>query len=60
MTNLDIRYRSVLLPHVTELRRTRRDGGMDLNMAEEILARHGLRDLDRATRILSTLEPGVK
>lgn len=57
MTRLDIRYREVLLPHITELRRA---GGIDLNLAEELLAPHGLHDLNRASRVASRMRPGVR
>ena len=55
MTKIDIRYREVLLPHVTDLRGPH---GFDMSSAEEVLARHGLRDLPRARRVLSSMKPG--
>jgi hypothetical protein len=49
VSQTDIRYREALLPHIADLRRP--GGRIDLNLAEEILAPLGLRDLNRAERV---------
>jgi hypothetical protein len=56
MTKIDIRYREVLLPALTDI--TRPGGLIDLNAAEELLGAHGLRDLARAQRVATSILNG--
>jgi hypothetical protein len=50
---LNVRYRLALLPHLADLRHP--EGGLDLNLCEEVLSRAGLRDLNRAERVMRGL-----
>lgn len=56
MSKTDILYRKILLPHLADLRLP--GNKLDLNLAEEVLAQHGLRNLRRAQRVMSQMVLG--
>mgnify|MGYP001599209886 CR=1 FL=1 len=56
MSRLDFRYRSILLPYISDIRLP--GNRIDLNACEEVLAAHGLRNLSRAARVASGLRFG--
>lgn len=56
MRNIDESYRVALVPYLTDLAIP--GNKIDLNLAEEILSPLGLRDLNRAERIVRHLMVG--